>query len=247
MPDGSIYVVMERLIGRSLADKLGKDGLIAPGFAIPCFIGVCAALAVHRCLSRPDSLILFASPSRRQSAELLRKARTMLSRLDIRLRGDGVNPDSVLFPNNSRIVALPCNEATTRGFSAVSMLFIDEAARVPDEHYKALRPVLAIGSGDIWLMSTPWGRRGFFYNTWAHGGSDWFRVEAPATENPRICPRFLEEERAQLGTWFDQEYLCRFMDRSDSLFASDLVEAALVDDEPILDIKPIPPRLKIQI
>jgi len=64
MPDGSIYVVMERLVGRSLADKLGKDGLIAPGFAIPCFIGVCSALAaahqkgvVHRDL-KPGNIFL---------------------------------------------------------------------------------------------------------------------------------------------------------------------------------------------
>jgi serine/threonine protein kinase len=41
MPDGSIYVVMERLVGRSLADKLARDGLLAPGFAIPAFAHVC--------------------------------------------------------------------------------------------------------------------------------------------------------------------------------------------------------------
>ncbi len=49
MSDGSIYVVMERLIGRSLADKLSKEGLIAPGFAIPVFVDVARALgAAHR-------------------------------------------------------------------------------------------------------------------------------------------------------------------------------------------------------
>jgi hypothetical protein len=49
MPDGSIYVVMERLVGRSLADKLSRDGLIAPAYAIPVFIDVCRALhAAHR-------------------------------------------------------------------------------------------------------------------------------------------------------------------------------------------------------
>jgi eukaryotic-like serine/threonine-protein kinase len=64
MPDGSIYVVMERLIGRSLADKLARDGLLAPGFAIPVFIGVCGALAaahgkgvVHRDL-KPGNVFL---------------------------------------------------------------------------------------------------------------------------------------------------------------------------------------------
>jgi serine/threonine protein kinase len=49
MPDGSIYVIMERLVGRSLADKLARDGVLAPGFALPVFIDVCRALhAAHK-------------------------------------------------------------------------------------------------------------------------------------------------------------------------------------------------------
>ncbi|HEX9295839.1 MAG TPA: serine/threonine-protein kinase, partial [Polyangiaceae bacterium] len=48
MPDGSIYVVMELLRGISLADKLARTGIVAPGFAIPIFIQVCRALrAAH--------------------------------------------------------------------------------------------------------------------------------------------------------------------------------------------------------
>ena len=64
MPDGSIYVVMERLVGRSLADKLSREGSSRPGFAIPVFIGVCRALAaahekgvVHRDL-KPGNIFL---------------------------------------------------------------------------------------------------------------------------------------------------------------------------------------------
>ena len=64
MPDGSIYVVMERLIGRSLADKMAREGLLTAGFAIPVFIGVCRALAaahkkgvVHRDL-KPGNVFL---------------------------------------------------------------------------------------------------------------------------------------------------------------------------------------------
>jgi serine/threonine-protein kinase len=64
MPDGSIYVIMERLVGRSLADKLARDGLVTPGFAVPVFIGVCRALAaahkkgvVHRDL-KPGNVFL---------------------------------------------------------------------------------------------------------------------------------------------------------------------------------------------
>ena len=64
MPDGSMYVVMERLIGRSLADKLARETLVGSGFAIPTFIGVCRALAaahkkgvVHRDL-KPGNVFL---------------------------------------------------------------------------------------------------------------------------------------------------------------------------------------------
>ena len=64
MPDGSIYVVMERLTGRTLSDKLAREGLVTPRFAVPCFASVCAALAaahakgvVHRDL-KPANVFL---------------------------------------------------------------------------------------------------------------------------------------------------------------------------------------------
>ncbi len=128
---------------------------------------VAAAKAVHRAYTRPGSLVLVASPSERQSAEFLRKAAPFVRKLGIRVRGDGDNAISILMPNGSRIVGLPGTEATTRGFSAVSLLLIDEAARVPDDLYQSLRPMLARGEGDLWLMSTPCGQRGFFYEAWA--------------------------------------------------------------------------------
>lgn len=69
MPDGSMYVVMERLHGRSLADKLSREHIVAPGFAIPVFIGVCRALAaahkkgvVHRDLKPGNIFLLDEGP-----------------------------------------------------------------------------------------------------------------------------------------------------------------------------------------
>ena len=187
-----------------------------------------AAKAVHRAVSRAGSLVLVASPTERQSAELLRKARGMLRKLGIRPRGDGSSAASLLLPNGSRMVALPGTEGTVRGFSAVSLLLIDEAARVEDELYLALRPMLAVGKGDLWLMSTPCGKNGFFHEAWEHGGEEWFRMSVPATECPRIGKDFLEEERKAMGaTWFEQEYLCGFVDNGTSMFGRDLVEAAL--------------------
>ena len=83
---------------------------------------VAAAKAVHRAYCRPDSLILVLSPSARQSGEFVRKAEEFVSRLGIKVRGDGANEISIAFPNRSRIVGLPHNEATLRGFFKVSLI-----------------------------------------------------------------------------------------------------------------------------
>ena len=195
---------------------------------------VSAAKAVHRAWTERGSLVLVASPSERQSGEFLRKATEFARRLGVRPRGDGDNAVSLQFPNGSRIVGLPGTEATVRGFSAVSLLMIDEAARVPDALYKALRPMLAVGKGDLWLMSTPYGKRGFFYDAWTHGGDRWARISVAATECTRIPAEFLEEERAALGSvWHAQEYMCEFVDNGADWFHRGVVEGALSDDEPL--------------
>ena len=171
------------------------------------------AAAVRRAYSRGESLVLLATPSERQSGEFLRKASRMVMRLGITPRGDGDNAMSLLFPNGSRIVGLPGSEGTVRGFSAVSLLLIDEAARVEEGMYQALRPMLAVGNGDLWMMSTPWAREGFFYESWTYGGEGWCRVMVPATECSRIGRDFLEEERGVLGAAvFAREYMCEFLD-----------------------------------
>lgn len=198
---------------------------------------VAAAKAVHRAHTRAKSLVLVASPSERQSAAFLRKAAEMARTLGIAPRGDGDNETSLLFPNGSRIVGLPGTEATVRGFSAVSLLLIDEASRVEDSMYKALLPMLAVGNGDLWLMSTPCGKQGFFYEAWEYAGPEWEKVTVPATECPRISQKFLDEQLEQMGpAWFEQEFLCGFVENGMSVFGRDLVERAL-DDQ----VKPLFP------
>ena len=96
---------------------------------------VTAAKAVHRAHSVGGSLTLVVTPCGRQSGEFLRKARDFVRRLGVRVRGDGHNELSIAFPNGSRIVGLPENETTIRGFSDVSLLLVDEASRVPDERF----------------------------------------------------------------------------------------------------------------
>ena len=188
---------------------------------------ITAIMAVHRAHFRQGSLTIAVSPSGRQTGEFLRKAKGFARRLRIKARGDGDNEISMLFPNGSRIVGLPGSEATVRGFSAVSLMIVDEAARVSDDLYKTIRPFLAVGGGDLWLMSTPYGQRGFFYEEWSKGGGRWARFKVPATECSRIPGEFLEEEKAAMGErWFRQEYRCEFVDSGGSLFERETIERA---------------------
>ncbi len=198
---------------------------------------VAAAKAIHRAYTRPEAMVLVASPSERQSGEFLHKAEVMMRRAELPVKGDGYNDLSLAFPNRSRIVGLPGKEVTVRGFSAVSLMIIDEASRVTDEMYAALRPMLAVGDGDLWLMSTPLGKRGFFYETWALGESDWFRVKAAAPECSRISEKFLAEELATQGEdFYRQEFLCEFLESASGVFSRELLEQALDDDVKPLDL-----------
>jgi hypothetical protein len=201
-----------------------------------------AAQAVFTAWHEPESLILVMSPTARQSSELVRKAGLFLSRLGVKPRGDGGNKISLLLPNGSRIVGLPGTEATDRGYSGVRLLLVDEAARVPDDLYLAMLPVLAVSGGDIWLMSTPFGRRGFFYQTWVEGGPDWRRIQVPATECPRILPANLARDRSTMGDrWFAQEYMCEFAANHEQLFPEELIRKAIKYDIPPLFTKPTEP------
>ena len=192
---------------------------------------VTAAKAVHRAFTRPGSLVLVASPGERQSREFLRKATEMVRKLGIPKHGDGDNAASLLFPNGSRIVGLPGTEATVRGFSAVSLILIDEAAVVEDVLYQSLTPMLAVGDGDLWMMSTPRGQRGFFYQTWTAGGDDWHRVSVKATECERIPAQFLDSERRAMdAAWFEQEYLCEFTSSG-----TDWLDRMLLEDARAMD------------
>ena len=191
-------------------------------------------LALHRAVHEPGSLVLLISPSQRQSRELFMKVTDHRRMLDLGDEGPRLEEDnrlSVRFENGSRIVALPSTESTIRGFSAVDLVIEDEAARVRDDTYLALRPMVAVSGGRLILMSTPFGKRGHFHDAWANGGPAWGRVEITADDCPRISQDFLDEERTALGEWrFRQEYFCEFVEGDDQLFLHDTIARAVSAD-----------------
>ena len=150
-----------------------------------------------------------------------------------RWRGDGDNESSLLLPNGSRIVGLPGTEATVRGFSAASMALIDEAAIVRDDLYVALQPMLVVSGGDLWLLSTPRGCSGFFYEAWQE--EEWEKHTATALDAPWIRRDALEASRRSMPEWrFRQEYFCEFAQHEGAWFDRDMVMRAVRDEEEAL-------------
>jgi hypothetical protein len=191
---------------------------------------VTAVAALHEAVYRAPSTVLLLSPAQRQSAELLARVRALVGRLGEPPAISGEGALSLRLANGSRVLSLPGTEATVRGFSA-DLLIIDEAARVDDGLYEAVRPMLAVTGGRLVALSTPWGRRGWFWESWSRGGLSWHRVRVTAGDVPRISADFLDEERRTLPALvFASEYGCEFVDPMASVFAYEDVLATLDDD-----------------
>jgi hypothetical protein len=138
--------------------------------------------------------------------------------------------------NGSRIISLPGKEQNVRGYAGVSLLIVDEAARVSDDLYYSVRPMLAVSSGRLIALSTPFGTRGWWYNAWK-STEDWQRWEIPADRCPRIKPEFLEEEKRVLGSyWFQQEYMCQFLDAQTQVFRREDVDAMFTEQVEVWDL-----------
>jgi hypothetical protein len=182
-------------------------------------------------LLEPPALILMLSPTLRQSGELFRdKFLRLYNALGRPVEVERETALTLELVNGSRVVALPSNESGIRCYSGVNLLVIDEASRVPDALYRAVRPMLATSRGRLVALSTPFGKRGWFHEEW-FSARKWDHVRITADQCPRITQEFLAEEREALGErWWLQEYFCEFMDVIDAVFAHADVIAALTGD-----------------
>lgn len=188
----------------------------------------------HEAVHGPDGYTaILTGPSERQALELQRKTAAVIRQ--------AVHPSEIVaegathleLTRNRRVLAVPAKEKTVRGFSAVHRLVLDEAARVPDDLYRAVRPMLAVSGGSLLALSTPYGRRGWFYAEWSHGTEQWRRREVPWTACPRITPAFIAEERESArrqgldpDAWIGQEYECSFAAAVQGAYYGRLLEQA---------------------
>jgi hypothetical protein len=194
---------------------------------------VAALLALHAAIYNPGSLTLLLSPSQRQSTELFRVVLGMYRYLDRPVQPEAENQMSLALANGSRVVSLPGNESTIRGYSGTKLLIVDEAAQVTDSLYKSVRPMLAVSGGRLLALSTPFGSSGWWYDAWHDARQPWERYLITAHECPRISPAFLADEERTMGEWwFRQEYLCEFMSDEFALFDPNDLAQLVTEEQP---------------
>jgi hypothetical protein len=180
---------------------------------------VAAVKALYTALFYPNSLTLIVSPSQRQSSEMFRLITKQMELLNDPPIKTEDNKLSLTLASGSRIVSLPSQADTVRGYAAPKLVIVDEAARCTNSLYLAIRPFFATGNGQLILLSTPNGRQGFFFDAWQSNAEDWKKVLITAEDCPRISKEFLQAELETLGSYFyNQEYGCQFVEGENAVF-----------------------------
>ena len=177
-------------------------------------------------------LYLIISPTLRQSKLFLQKTLSVYNNLTDVPRIKSCTDVELTLENGSKLVALPGDDdANIRGYSAPRAIIIDEASRVHDKVYAAIRPMRAASPNcQLIVLTTPWGRRGWFYEAWENGAG-WERTIVTARDCPHITDEFLDEELTEHGDWFvRREYMCEFIDTAESFFSSELFDAMINDE-----------------
>ena len=178
----------------------------------------------------PGSLTLIISPGQRQSNEMLVKIRAMYRRLGRPGKPVKDSESELVLENGSRILSLPGTEGTSRGFAGAKLLIIDEAARVDDDVFASVLPMVA-SDGAIWALSTPWGRRGWFFDLHESPANGWERHKVTVYESAQYTQRRIAEMRSTVGSFtFASDYECIFGDTDTQLFPTEMIRRAISAD-----------------
>jgi len=112
-----------------------------------------------------------------------------------------------------------------RGYT-VDLLIADEAAFIPEEVWTAVTPMLAVTKGKIILLSTPFGKGGYFYDCFNNPSFSKFHVSSE--DCPRKDQVFLDQEKRRMtNLQYSQEYLGEFVDELMQFFPTALIKKCM--------------------
>jgi hypothetical protein len=123
--------------------------------------------AIDRMLKKPKTRVLLFSFTEEQAMLIIEMAKEYLLETapnQLRKSNTQTNKKTITLKNKS---VMRCRAAgdtgdSGRGFEA-DILIVDEAARMGKFFWMAVRPIILMSAGEIWLGSTPFGKQGYFW------------------------------------------------------------------------------------
>ena len=155
--------------------------------------------------------------------------KTVMNRLKMlftNLRGtvkDDRHDLHIILKNGTEIEGKPSNSEAIRGETKIKAVVVDEAghfALVDDSVVlDAIEPILHTNKSDIFLVSTPRGQRGFFYEL-AMSENDYKKIQYDYTSAVGwiYTAKDMQEELKRTDIDVDQEYRCQYTSARSSIF-----------------------------
>lgn len=172
---------------------------------------VCALLALHRALYVPRSLVLLVAPGERQALLLLRRIVAFYRDLGRPLEAITESATRLEFDNGSEVIGLPSSEGRIRGYAKPDLVIVDEASRVEDGLFHAIRPMFATGGGRLIAASTPFGPTGWFASAWRDESGEWEKYRVTWDEVRHLDRAEVEFDRRTMPiALFRAEYEASF-------------------------------------
>lgn len=195
-------------------------------------------------LRRERTMWLIAAPSERQSLESFEKWKEWAEAYRVAIAGieeerDGgsealLKSATIVFPNGSRVVAVPGKPETVRGFSANVLLTEFAFFEQPDKTWRAILPSITNplrgGLKKVRIISTPNGQGNKFHELWVKNfgvaGAKWSTHRVTIHDAVKAgLPIDVEELRSAYddAEGWAQEYECEFLDVSAVLLPYELI------------------------
>lgn len=126
---------------------------------------IISAGACHMAKYKPKSLTLVIAPTKAQASEDIIKIRHFIASDKNYPALVKNNTEVIETVTGSRILVIVASDDGARGYSNPDLIIFDEASRIPDEVFEAVRPMITNNlKARIYEISTPNGKQGFFYN-----------------------------------------------------------------------------------
>lgn len=173
--------------------QAGKSTIVS---AVPC----------HSAKYYPGSLNIVIAPKEDQAVEDILKIKDFIAHDPTYPRLTRSGSDIIALENGSRILIVIATDNAARGYSKPRVVLLDEASRIPDVVYKSgVIPMLNNSpSSKLYILSTPFGQEGFFYEIWTRRTSRWKKIFVrtpwdPSPEDPQLLvPAIPESEFSAL-------------------------------------------------